>query len=49
MVGTYLALAAFNQLEADPRYQRQIGDQLELAAYLGTVENGFIAARIRIG
>lgn len=40
MVGTYMALAAFNQLEADPRYQRQIHDQLELAAYLGTVENG---------
>lgn len=40
MVGTYLALAAFNQLEADPRYQQQIGDQLELAAYLGTIENG---------
>ncbi|MBI2502652.1 MAG: galactokinase [Candidatus Latescibacteria bacterium] len=40
MVGTYLALAAFNQLEAEPRYQRQIRDQLELAAYLGTVENG---------
>ena len=40
MVGTYLALAAFNQLEADPRYQRQVHNQLELAAYLGTVENG---------
>jgi galactokinase len=40
MVGTYLALAAFNQLEAEPRYQRQISDQLELAAYLGTIENG---------
>jgi galactokinase len=40
MVGTYLALAAFNQLETDPRYQRQIGGQLELAAYLGTIENG---------
>ncbi len=40
MVGTYLALAAFNQLEAEPRYQRQIRDQLELAAYLGTIENG---------
>lgn len=40
MVGTYLALAAFNQLETDVRYQRQIHDQLELAAYLGTIENG---------
>jgi len=40
MVGTYLALAAFNQLDAQPQYRRQVRDPLELAAYLGTVENG---------
>ncbi|MBM3277863.1 MAG: galactokinase [Candidatus Handelsmanbacteria bacterium] len=40
MVGTYLALAAFNQLDVQPQYRRQISDPLELAAFLGTVENG---------
>lgn len=40
MVGTYLALAVHNQLAEREVYQRHIGDELALAAYLGTVENG---------
>ena len=40
MVATYLALAAHNRLAEREIYQSHIGDQLELAAYLGTMENG---------
>jgi galactokinase len=40
MVATYLALAAHNQLSEREVYQSHISDQLELAAYLGTMENG---------
>jgi galactokinase len=40
MVGTYLALAEHNALAESELYRRHIGDELELAAYLGTIENG---------
>ena len=40
MVGTYLALAPHNRLAECELYTRHIGDQLQLAAYLGTMENG---------
>ena len=40
MVGTYLALAGHNRLAEREVYRRHIGDPLELAAYLGTIENG---------
>ena len=40
MVGTYLALAEHNHLTQREIYRRHISDQLELAAYLGTMENG---------
>ncbi|MEE3258995.1 MAG: galactokinase family protein [Candidatus Latescibacterota bacterium] len=40
MVGTFLALEAPNKLAEREIYRHHIGDELELAAYLGTVENG---------
>ncbi len=40
MVATYLVLAAGNDLSARAEYRQHIGSDLELAAYLGTVENG---------
>ena len=40
MVGTYLALAEHNRLEEREIYRSHIGDELTLAAYLGTIENG---------
>jgi galactokinase len=40
MVATYLGLAGHNRLEEQALYRRNIRDALELAAYLGTVENG---------
>lgn len=40
MVATYLVLAACNKLHERAIYRRNIKEDLELAAYLGTVENG---------
>ncbi len=40
MVATYLVLAACNDLSSRDEYRQHIGSDLELAAYLGTVENG---------
>ena len=40
MVGTYLALAGHNRLDEREIYRRHIASDLELAAYLGTIENG---------
>ena len=40
IVATFLALAAVNELSATEPYRRQLGERLNLAAYLGTVENG---------
>ena len=40
MVGTYLALAEHNRLAEREVYRRHINEPLELAAYLGTIENG---------
>ncbi len=40
MVGTYLALAEHNRLAEREVYRRHINKPLELAAYLGTIENG---------
>ena len=40
MVSTYLVLAARNNLHERPVYRDHIREDLELAAYLGTVENG---------
>ena len=40
IVATYLALAAINQLDQDELYSSHIHNTLELAAYLGTNENG---------
>ena len=40
MVGTYLALAEHTRLAERAIFRRHIGDPLELAAYLGTIENG---------
>ena len=40
MIATYLALAEANSLGQTPAYRRHIEDDLQLAAYLGTIENG---------
>ncbi|MCC7475077.1 MAG: hypothetical protein IT425_06750 [Pirellulales bacterium] len=40
VVGTFLVIAHFNQLENDERYRRIIPTSEELGGYLGTVENG---------
>ncbi len=41
IVGTFLVLAAVNELSATELYRRQLGEGgLNLAAYLGTIENG---------
>jgi galactokinase len=40
IVATYLALAAANGLEEESAYRDHISNDLELAAYLGTIENG---------
>ena len=40
MIATYLALAETNGLQRTSDYRRHIEDDLQLAAYLGTVENG---------
>jgi galactokinase len=40
IVATYLALARINRLDEDELYRSHIRDDLELAAYLGTNENG---------
>ena len=40
MVATYLVLAARNELSSRDLYRDHINGALELAAYLGTVENG---------
>ena len=40
MVGTYLALADHNRLGEREIYRDHIASDLELAAYLGTIENG---------
>lgn len=39
-IGTFLALREANELEGHPSYQRNIDDDLSLAEYLGTNENG---------
>ena len=40
MISTYLTLAARNELSACDVYRQAIESDLELAAYLGTIENG---------
>ena len=40
LVGSYLALAAINDLEEDGQYGQNIDSTLRLAEYLGTIENG---------
>ena len=40
IVAVFLALADVNQLAARPEYRENIKDLLDLAGYLGTVENG---------
>lgn len=40
MIATYMALAARNELSSRDVYHQTIGSDLELAAYLGTIENG---------
>lgn len=40
VVATFLALAALNDVEAAPQYRAAIRSCEDLAAYLGTVENG---------
>lgn len=40
MIATYLALAARNELSLRDVYRQAIESDLELAAYLGTIENG---------
>ena len=40
MVGVFLVLAEVNQLPARDAYWHNIGNQTDLAGYLGTVENG---------
>ena len=40
MIATYLALAETNDLSRTPAYRQHIKDDLQLAAYLGTIENG---------
>jgi galactokinase len=40
MIATYLVLAAANALERHPAYRAEITSHLQLAEYLGTVENG---------
>ncbi|MCB9158301.1 MAG: galactokinase [Caldilineaceae bacterium] len=40
MIATYLVLATVNQLDQHPAYRAAITTPLQLAEYLGTVENG---------
>ena len=40
IVASFLAMAAVNELQNTARYRASIGGDLELAAYLGCVENG---------
>ncbi len=40
MVAVFLALAEVNELESEPAFRENIHDLVELAGYLGTVENG---------
>jgi galactokinase len=40
IVASYLVLAAINHLEQRREYQQNIGSPLDLAGYLGTIENG---------
>ena len=40
MIGVFLCLRAFNNLEEHPVYQQHINSQEDLAHYLGVVENG---------
>ncbi|MFH1567411.1 MAG: galactokinase family protein, partial [Gemmatimonadota bacterium] len=40
IVASFLVIAAVNELRTTARYRRSIADELELAAYLGCVENG---------
>ena len=40
IVASFLVIAAVNDLAATDRYRSQIGDALDLASYLGCVENG---------
>jgi len=40
IVASFLVMAAVDELQGTARYRAHIGDDLELAAYLGCVENG---------
>ena len=40
IVASFLVMAAVDELQGTARYRASIGDDLELAAYLGCVENG---------
>ena len=40
VIAVFLALADVNQLDEDPLYISEIGDEWRLAGYLGSIENG---------
>jgi galactokinase len=46
IVATFLPLAAFNQLDRHPAWQRDIPDRHALAGYLGAVESGRAFAHV---